>query len=268
MTGYNNCNLFAEEERDAAQSRLYASQKPTAESIYYYKCLDAMNEEKMEKARRDQKVAIAKAPAKKKPAKKSNPNPQPKVKKYFNDKENEDGYPMKFCTFEPKEARFVYRPPGYPKPEHQYKAEHCCSCHLKPCITEVHGLDAQDHMNELHLEKKKTLLASEEAGIVLLHKLYCKLIKRRYLKKLQAPQCIMERVKVYTDVLEDMEEDSTTPTDEDSGSSGEEEATFERSRCWHERKAPTWFDKIKTAMQVHEEQRKRADSDSDSEYEF
>ena len=117
------------------------------------------------------------------------------AKNFFQQKQNEDGYPMKLCTYEPLEQRFVYRPPGYGvnNPE----GKHCCSCHLKPCVAEEYCDETNDFFFNLQIAERKPDLVAQEKTLVFLHRKYCKAIKRRYLKKLKPPQCVADSVAGY-----------------------------------------------------------------------
>jgi hypothetical protein len=124
-----------------------------------------------------------------KPRKKN--KPQSKVNNFFKQKENEDGYPMKLCAFEPSENRFVYRPPGYGAGDTRNNA-HCLSCHLKPCVVEEYRSETDDCFFDFQITKETPDLEAQEKTLIFLHKKYCKAIKRRYLKKLKPPPCIVD----------------------------------------------------------------------------
>jgi hypothetical protein len=60
---------------------------------------------------------------------------EPKKKKSTKEPVNEDGFPLKFCTFETLESRMMYRPLGYAEDSNP-NSPYCCSCKLQPCIAE------------------------------------------------------------------------------------------------------------------------------------
>lgn len=159
---------------------------------------------------RTEESARNKAPVKKK----RKPNPQTKLKNFFQQKENDDGYPMKFCAYEPLEERFVYRPPGYGVGGRQ-TPRHCCSCHLKPCVVDEYRSETNECFFDLQITKKTPGWQAQEKTSVFLHKKYCKAIKRRYLKKLKPPQCIVDRIEGYKEFFSQYDNnDSDTDTDE------------------------------------------------------
>jgi hypothetical protein len=120
---------------------------------------------------------------------------------FFQQKQNEDGYPMKLCTYEPLEKRFVYRPPGYGV--NNTRGKHCCSCHLKPCVADEYREETDEFFFDLQITERKPDLVAQEKTLVFLHRKYCKAIKRRYLKKLKAPQCVLESVAGYCSFFHD-----------------------------------------------------------------
>jgi hypothetical protein len=79
---------------------------------------------------------------------------------FFQQKQNEDGHPMKLCTCEPLEKRFVYCPPGYCG-VNSAGGKHCCACHLKPCVAEECREETNDFFFNLQIaERKPNLVAS------------------------------------------------------------------------------------------------------------
>ena len=131
--------------------------------------------------------------------------------------ENEDGYPLKFCLYEPSESRQIYCPPGYGVDSDK---PHCVLCHLKPCVAGEFHEETKDFMFDEIFQKELTIPAAQKAGLAFVHKKYCKLIKRRYLKKLQPPQCITDSCKDIVAILEatvvqsEAEEDNESASDE------------------------------------------------------
>lgn len=131
---------------------------------------------------------------------------------FFQQKQNEDGYPMKLCAWEPLEQRHVYRPPGYGV--NSTGGKHCCDCHLKPCVVKEYGEETDEFFFDLQINERKPDLVAQEKTLVFLHRKYCKAIKKRYLKKLKPPKCVAESVEAYCnffhgalDGLEEEEED-------------------------------------------------------------
>jgi hypothetical protein len=140
---------------------------------------------------------------------------------FFQQKQNEDGYPMKLCTYEPLEKRFVYRPPGYGV--NSAGGKHCCDCHLKPCVAEEYRDETSDFFFNLQIVENKPDLVAQEKTLVFLHRKYCKAIKRRYLKKLKPPQCIPESVAGFSYFFRGFEEHDE---EEEAGEEAGDETEF------------------------------------------
>jgi len=179
-----------DEEREEYRDRVGLAEPMTAESEYYFAVMHSdgphppkyLSRAEIRKSMRD--------------LKKRKEKHEPKKAKALG-AQNEDGYPMKLCTYEPKENRFVYRPPGYGD-DNQNKLPHCCSCHLKPCVAEEYRDETDELFFHLQIEEEKPDLVAQEKSLVFLHKKYCKAIKRRYLKKLKPPQCIADSVASFS----------------------------------------------------------------------
>lgn len=190
MTGYNNCHPNAEQERDKAQAHLYAAQPMTAASELFFQVIHSGDGKNNKPAKKPRKKAKSKPKAKK-------PDPQTKVKHFFQMKVNEDGYPMKLCEYEPKESRHVYRPPGYGDNKENrwfHDGSHCTMCHLKPCIAFEYHRETDEFFFEQNISKKHTSASCVAGTTKFLQKLYCKIMKRRYLKREIPPACIRDRV--------------------------------------------------------------------------
>lgn len=208
MTGYNNCHPNAEREREAAQERLYAAQPMTAASELFFQVIhsgDASNGNGGKNKNGTKKTK----PKKKTKLKK--PDSQTKVKHFFQTKVNEDGYPMRMCEYEPMERRHVYRPPGYGENKHNrwfHDGTHCSTCHLKPCITFEYFKEADEFFFDQNIGKEQSVAVCVAGTTNFLQKLYCKTMKRRYLKKEIPPSCIRDRVdslRTYADDDSDAE---------------------------------------------------------------
>ena len=136
--------------------------------------------------------------------------PQPKMTKFFSEKQSEDGYPLKYCQVEPSEGgQLVYRPPKYGpnlKTTPKYlMPRHCTDCHLKPCITDVNSKVMNEKAAHLKVYevKKNSYICSQVTND--LHKNYCKWMKRKFHKNAKPPKCIS-----------DWAHDATYDTDEGS----------------------------------------------------
>lgn len=191
-----------DDEREKYRDLIYAAEPMTAESEFYHAVRHANDPRPQDK---DKKKKVTR--------KKKKGKQQKKIRTFFKQKENEDGYPLKHCTYEPSEKRQVYRPPGYGDNMDQ-KLPHCCDCHLKPCVATVFYDESEAFLTDLHHDKGQTIPAAQIATTVFLHKKYCKVIKRRYLKKLQPPKCVTE---VVEELIDDLDEDTSDDDVDDSG---------------------------------------------------
>lgn len=203
MTGYNNCHPNAEHERDRAQVRLYSSLPMTAASAKFFQVIHA-GDGKSNKPTKKKTKSKAKGKAKK-------PDSQKKVKHFFQTKVNEDGYPMHLCEYEPTERRHIYRPPGYGDNKENrwfHDGSHCTNCHLKPCITFEYYSETNDFFFDQNISKKKSVSSCVDGVTKLLQKFYCKVLKRRYLKKEIPPACIRDRVEALCNYADEEKEES------------------------------------------------------------
>jgi hypothetical protein len=181
---------------------------PTLEDFHEYRSPEVMallrHEAALEEIYGDKSKQKKQPPKKKKkkPARKKK-NPQPKVKDIFPAKENEDGYPMKHCQYEPLEGRLVYRPSKYGSnfEEKNRIARatvcHCTSCHLKPCICDEFFEEAADTWAKTVITEDKPFSVGSQAVTEFLNKKYCKVFKRRYSKKHKPPDCITRHVLAW-----------------------------------------------------------------------
>ena len=162
-----------------------------------------------------------KPPPAKKRRKPRRKNPQRKIKNYFKDATNEDGYPLKHCEYEPEEGKMVYRPPNYgDEYDSRLPRHHCECCHLKPCILVVHGKGASDAC--FQLDRKDDSASAEKIvaeGEKFFMRKYCKYMKIRYSKKVPIPDCAQDRID---DFLYEWRLDKEDSSDEDSDGSEEE----------------------------------------------
>ena len=164
--------------------------KPGRAALEYFEELDRIKEK-------------FKPPVYKFPAKKTNKgrrrNPQRKIKSFFKDATNEDGYPLKHCEYEPEEGKMVYRPPNYGEEyDSRLPRHHCECCHLKPCILVVHGKGATDAC--FQLDRKDDSASAEKIvaeGEKFLMRKYCKYMKIRYSKKVPIPDCVQDRIEDF-----------------------------------------------------------------------
>jgi hypothetical protein len=202
MTGYNNCCPNGEHERDRAQAQLYASLPMTATSESFFQVIHA-GDGKSDKQARKKTKSKAKNKVKK-------PDSQTKVKHFFQTKVNEDGYPMKMCEYEPTERRHVYRPPGYgDNKEWFHDGSHCTSCHLKPCVTFEFYSEMDAFFFEQNKNQKRTVANCATGATKMLQKLYCKIMKRRYLTKEIPPACIRHRIEDLCNYVDDENDPDT-----------------------------------------------------------
>ena len=157
------------------------------------------------------------------------PKQQEKAKYPFQQKQNEDGYLMKFCTYEPLENRFIYRPPGYGIGKQQ--KPHCCLCHLKPCVVEEYLEETNQCFFDLQIQKGVKDAVAQEKTLTFLHRKYCKVLKQRYLKKLLPPQCIADSISGFVDFFDNQdgskEKEKNNAVDEEEEEEEDEEATFQ-----------------------------------------
>ena len=164
------------------------------------------------------------------PKRKRKKNPQPKIDKCFPIAVNEDGYPLKYCEFEPLENKVVYRPPGYAE-GYTRAMEHCQYCHLKPCVLSVYKKEAMDM--ELEAAKggaKADKIAAETEKFFV--KKVCKFMKRRYSRKVPVPECVQEQVDDTRDEWKwhlRHDEDDEDSDDDELSSSCENELVFNSS---------------------------------------
>jgi hypothetical protein len=73
---------------------------------------------------------------------------------------------------------------------------------LQPCIAEVYHEEAQEFVNDLFYEKKRTVSVVQKEVSSFFNKKHCKLMQTRYLKKLLSPKCMIEKSQYFVSVLE------------------------------------------------------------------
>jgi len=149
-----------------------------------------------------------------KPKRKKKKNPQPKIKTFFKEIMNDDGYPMKHCEYEPLVGYPVYRPPKYQIPNDRLIPNyHCMDCGLKPCITEGFEQEAYDLRRRLvHNEGVSTTEAHHEVLDFWTEK-HRLLMKKRKSKKNKPTKCMLH-VAGYRYGPSDVEEDSSSSEEE------------------------------------------------------
>ena len=198
--GYNNSlvgALMSDEVRDAADARHWDRQPRTKEDDD----LDRLT------ALLESRTTTNKVPPRNKPRKKKKTKgKQTKMKQYFKDKQNEDGYPQKHCKFEPLEGRKVYRPPGHGT---RFVArsivgdlctmDHCCSCHLKPCLVKEFSEECFNVCFSLDADGASNA-ETQAAVTAYLQKQYCRLFKFRYNKKHPPLSCVVNFVQKWFDI--------------------------------------------------------------------
>lgn len=81
----------------------------------------------------------------------------------------------------------------------------CPSCHLKPCIAELHSSEADELFFDLQIVKGKSDLVAQNTVKGFLQRKYCQAITKRYLKKLEPPECVTEKVASYHDFFSRLE---------------------------------------------------------------
>ena len=191
-----------DEECEEYRDRVGLAEPVTAAAEYTFAVMHAESpatrkrksiaEAKKTESDRKRKVLAKKKKSLPKPPKK----PKPPVP------QNEDGYPLKFCTYEPEEGRQVYRPPGYGDDSDPYQI-HCCDCHLTPCIAKGINNDiGRQHMFKYYFDNKVLIEVAQQETSTFLHKKYCKVMKRRYSKNLVPPPCIMQACEEHGNCLE------------------------------------------------------------------
>ena len=103
------------------------------------------------------------------------------------------GYPFESSEWEKSELRYVYRPPGYgpdPGTPEAETAQHCTSCHLKPCIGTTMKAKLYEDIKMNKEQNGRTKAFTVKAGCKLLQKEHCRLFMKRYLLKDPTLECI------------------------------------------------------------------------------
>jgi hypothetical protein len=81
----------------------------------------------------------------------------------------------------------------------------CPSCHLKLCIAELCSSEADELFFDLQIVKEKSDLVAQDTVKGFLQRKYCQAITTRYLKKLEPPECVTEKVASYHDFFSRLE---------------------------------------------------------------
>jgi hypothetical protein len=81
----------------------------------------------------------------------------------------------------------------------------CPHCHLKPCIAELHSSEADELFFDLQIGKGKTDSVAQNAVKGFLQRKYCQAITKRYLKKMEPPECVTQKVASYHDFFSCLE---------------------------------------------------------------
>ena len=131
---------------------------------------------------------------------KKKPPKQPKITSV----KNADGYPLIHCEYEPSEDKTVYRPPGYPQNITDLRkgagSAHCTSCHLKPCLAKAMRPEIKELAVELVSKQGKSSSRTFDKLLNTQQRKHCNLFKRRYLKKLVPPTCLVSEARHTTDL--------------------------------------------------------------------
>lgn len=191
--GVNNCYVagsMTEAERSRAMDRYYNAEHP-------------MTADKEEWFSRFSDTQTSKQPCpprrKKWTSKKKKPNPQPKINKVFAQKLNKDGFPMRFCKYQPEVGDFVYAPPGYGEISAQKRlgCDFCHHCQLAPCLTQEFLGETHDKAIRLELYEDKEPPEVRKIIAEDLQRKHCKLFKHRYNKRTKNRRCIEKYVNSW-----------------------------------------------------------------------
>ena len=131
---------------------------------------------------------------------KKKPPKQPKITSV----KNPDGYQLIHCEYEPTEDKSLYRPPGYPGNIPDYSTcvgtAHCTSCHLKPCLAKAMSNHIKGLAVDLIGKRGKSSNQTFDKLLNTLQRKHCNLFKRRYLKKLEPPLCLVLQARLTTNL--------------------------------------------------------------------
>ena len=190
---------MSDEQWERVQDKFYAS-FPITDEMAGRDCLfpreQKEKEELINKVKKTKKFRI-------KPKKDTS---QTKLKSFFAQKTNKDGYPMQHCRYHPELKEYIYVPPGYGGPpcvlgqKPALFEAFCHHCRLAPCLTDAYHYDASNYAKDLTKDSKADAPNSVvRAGTaVFLQKKHCKLFKKRYNKKMPLLTCIHEHVSFWS----------------------------------------------------------------------
>jgi hypothetical protein len=126
---------------------------------------------------------------------------------------SQEGYPMKLCEYENSEDCFVYRPPGYcTDPVREW---HCCTCHLKPCISTKYYGEVVDSIATAKIMRCGTSLPDldELEAIKILEKHRCNALNIEYNNKTVPPPCVVSFAKRAAKIKPGIFDDDDTDDD-------------------------------------------------------
>ena len=224
---YNNCRLGAvlsDKEWEKVEDKFYET-LPISEAKMELE-LRTANQAKIDQAKKAK-------PKKKKSRMKIKKDPkddpkQPKLTAFFLLKKNEEGYPLHLCKYNKELREHVYAPRGYQDLSMLRKGAQqgfCHHCRLEPCVTEQHYYDAYGHARKMAKESEKlpskTEVRAETA--VVLQKIHCKWMKKRYSKKKPILTCIKQHVNNVL-INPGYSESDLSSEDSSDSSDSEEEA--------------------------------------------
>lgn len=204
--GFNNCHVagsMSDKQWDDAMDRFYDSFPMTKERAQWYDLFHPSGgNKKAASPLRKKKPLSSKKTAQSKtkktiPAKKNKAIQQPKKSNPFAEKKNKQGFPMKFCKFQPEVGEFVYIPPSYggKAAEKDLTIRWCRHCKLSPCVTVEYYTEmckkGSDMENYDEVEPADIRVAISEE----LQKRHCKLFQKRYTKRTKPVECVTKFVE-------------------------------------------------------------------------
>ena len=207
---------MSDEQWERVQDKFYASFPITDEMAGRDRLFPKEQKEEEERLHRAKKTKKFRIRPKKDTS-------QTKLKSFFSQKTNKDGYPLHHCRYHPELKVYIYVPPGYgeqsileQKPVFENFCHHCM---LAPCLTETYHYNASNYAKEMTKDPKADVPNSMlRAGTeVFLQKIHCKLFKKRYSKKMPVLTCVKEHVTFWSHgcgLSSDEESDSGESTEE------------------------------------------------------
>jgi hypothetical protein len=233
---YNNCNFsgsMSDAKWEGVKDKFYASFPITDEKVEWELLFSKEQKEKEERHERERLNMLKRR--KKFKIKPKKDTSQTKMKAFFAQKTNKDGYPMHHCRYHPELKEHIYVPPGYGRPcirgiKPALFEAFCHHCMLAPCVTEHYHYDASqyaiDMTKDLKVDVPNSVLRAGTA--VFLQKKHCKLFKQRYSKKMPVLTCINEHVSFWShgcDPSSDEEsDDGCDPSSDEESNDSEQEA--------------------------------------------